>query len=671
MSIRPRPPAELRPRPGQRVIRLPERSDARPGRPKRDLILVDRHGAQGSRVHHDDRLENVFEERCDWIKEYGRPDQLAVDGDELSLTYDELDASANRLARYLRLHGAGAGDRIALLFDRPTDGYIAMLAVLKIGGAYVSLDVTSPGDRSAYIVADARAKIVLSRSPLRDLMVRSGSRAAADSQLLFVDEAAPLIAELSDRRLQPAERGGRPSPTAFIVYRSGPDGRPAGVAIDHPSICNAVKVAAEVYGLRSRDRVYLDPSLSSDRAVEQIWATWASGATLVPDATRLRGQQLHGFLTRSRISAVYGTATQLADVPSELPELKLVLLAGEPVPTDQVAPLARPRTDESCVPIARPRPSSPPPGPSCTQTSRSASACRCPASPSSSSTRTTRTGRSRTARSARSGSPVSAWPAATSTATTCPSRPSSRTSWTSRATRRSGSSAPATSAGSTPAGRSSISDASIGRVAAARRPGPGPSLPRRLPTDRERASIDSELSAARAELERLRAEKAALLEQLRGLRPPSPVAGGVGPDRWRLGRGRQAPRRVRHDRAIATTPSPTVSPRPTRGADAAPETRTHAPPGARAAARAGTVPLAAAPPRLRPARARIRSAQLGARAGSGPGPRSPAPAARADARASSGPGPRTRARSGDPHGPVVQPAASRLDPAPARRPRRP
>ena len=299
------------------------------------MIVVDRHGAQGSRVHHDDRLENVFEQRCDWIQEYGRPDLLAVDGDELSLTYNELDAWANRLARYLRLHGAGAGDRIALLFDRPADAYIGMLAVLKLGGAYVPLDLASPGDRSAYIVADARAKIVLSRSTLREPMARS--QAAADAQLLFVDDAAPLIAELSDRRLQPAERGGHPSSTAFVVYHSDPNGRPAAVAIDHPSICNAVKVAAEVYGLRSRDRVYLDSSLSSNRAVEQLWATWASGATVVPDAARLRGQQLHEFLSRSQISAVYGTATQLADVPSVLPELKLVLLAGEPVPSDQVA----------------------------------------------------------------------------------------------------------------------------------------------------------------------------------------------------------------------------------------------------------------------------------------------------------------------------------------------
>jgi non-ribosomal peptide synthetase component F len=175
------------------------------------------------------------------------------------------------------------------------------------------------------------------------------------------------------------------------------------VAIDHRSICNTVKVAVEVYGVRSRDRVYLDPSLSSDRAVEQVWSTWASGATLVPDATRLRGQQLHRFMTRSRISAVYGTAKQLADMPSDLPELKLVLLAGEPVPTHQIARWHRP--DRRVLRTYSPTPAVV----AATWTelhpeSRSASACRCPASPSSSSTRTTRTGRSRTARSERSGS---------------------------------------------------------------------------------------------------------------------------------------------------------------------------------------------------------------------------------------------------------------------------
>ena len=112
---------DLRPRPKQRAVRLAEQPAARPTGPMSELILVDRHEAQGWRVRQDERLDNLFEERCDWIRQYGRPGQLAVDCDEMSLTYDELDARTNRLARYLRLHGAAqaTGSRCCSIV-RPT-----------------------------------------------------------------------------------------------------------------------------------------------------------------------------------------------------------------------------------------------------------------------------------------------------------------------------------------------------------------------------------------------------------------------------------------------------------------------------------------------------------------------------------------------------------------------
>jgi non-ribosomal peptide synthetase component F len=124
-----------------------------------ELVLVDQHAPQGARVRQDERLDRLFEERCDWLLKHGRAGQLAVDCDEQSLTYPELDAKANRLARYLRLHGVDAGDRIALLFDRPTDSYVAMLAVLKIGAAYVALDASFPTERMAYVVSDYRGRL--------------------------------------------------------------------------------------------------------------------------------------------------------------------------------------------------------------------------------------------------------------------------------------------------------------------------------------------------------------------------------------------------------------------------------------------------------------------------------------------------------------------------------
>src|SRR5215218_2016894 len=83
-----------------------------------------------------ERLNQLFEDRCDTYAEQGRADQLAVDAEDTVLTYTELDRRANQLARHLLDSGARPGDRIALLFDQPSDAYVAMLGVLKIHAAY-------------------------------------------------------------------------------------------------------------------------------------------------------------------------------------------------------------------------------------------------------------------------------------------------------------------------------------------------------------------------------------------------------------------------------------------------------------------------------------------------------------------------------------------------------
>src|SRR5437762_7823356 len=95
-----------------------------------------------------DRLEWLFERRCDWLRRQGRGRHLAVDAMDGTLSYLGLDARANQLARFLVREGVRPGDRIGLLSDRAVDGYLGMLAVLKARAAYVPLDPSYPPDRS-------------------------------------------------------------------------------------------------------------------------------------------------------------------------------------------------------------------------------------------------------------------------------------------------------------------------------------------------------------------------------------------------------------------------------------------------------------------------------------------------------------------------------------------
>ncbi|WP_242623337.1 Pls/PosA family non-ribosomal peptide synthetase [Pseudonocardia sediminis] len=308
-----------------------------------DLVLVDQHEAQGWRVRRDERLDQLFERHCDWISDYGRADRLAVDSDELSLTYAELDARANRLARYLRLRGAGGGDRIALLFDSAAHSYVAMLAVLKIGATYVPLDVASSTGRLAYIVEDSRAHTVLSMSRVAGRVPQIELLTASGADLVHVDLLERLLEEMNPGRLLDADRGTRENPLAYISYASV-SGRPEGVAIDHASICNFVKVAAEIYRFRPTDRVYQGMAIAFDFSVEEIWVPWVSGATLVPRPAgpALLGDDLGTFLADRRVTALCTVPEVLDTIGEDLPGLRFLLMCGKDAPAETIARWHRP-----------------------------------------------------------------------------------------------------------------------------------------------------------------------------------------------------------------------------------------------------------------------------------------------------------------------------------------
>jgi len=330
---------------GQRLDETPTglAGAAEARRPISDLVLVDHQEAQGWRVRRGERLDHLFEERCDWAQRYGPAGQLAVDA-ERSLSYDELDARANQLARYLRLHGAGPGDRIALLFDRPADSYLAMLAVLKIGAAFVPMDVASPARRLAHIVTDARVRTVLSVSRVAARLRAVQLMAGVGAELICLDRAAPLIEEQDARRLIEAERGALDDQLAYISYTTGPDGQLRGVLVDHRSICNFVKVAAEVCGIQPGDRVYQGLPVAYDRSFVETWVPWFCGATLVPAPTgaRPRGRALSELLRARRVTVLCGSPELLAGIEGELPHLRLLVVSGRGCPSALVTRWHRP-----------------------------------------------------------------------------------------------------------------------------------------------------------------------------------------------------------------------------------------------------------------------------------------------------------------------------------------
>jgi non-ribosomal peptide synthetase-like protein len=284
----------------------------------------------GIRWRQGERLEQLFEERCDALRRVHQDGGgLAVDGPATRLTYAELDKRANKLARFLvRQQGVRPGDRIGLLFDEAADGYVGMLAVLKAGAVYVPLDSGFPPGRLSYIISDASVRTVLTSSRLRGLI--------AGAQAVCLDEAADRIASESDERIEPAETTETTDDLCYVIYTSGTTGRPKGVAVSHASICNFVRVAADTYGITGEDRVYQGLTISFDFAVEEIWVPWMAGATLVPKPRggNLLGPELSGFLRDQRVSALCCVPTLLATLDEDLPELTFLLVSGEACPRE-------------------------------------------------------------------------------------------------------------------------------------------------------------------------------------------------------------------------------------------------------------------------------------------------------------------------------------------------
>lgn len=301
-------------------------------------VLVDTRFDQHVRWTPGERLDQLFEQKVDALRSRGHGDRLAVDAEDRTWTYAELDARANQLARHLSRHGVRAGDRMGLLFDHAVDGYVGMLATLKLNAAYVPLDAGFPTDRLAYICRDAGVRTVVTCTAL------SPALSPVPVDALAVDAAASAIAAEPADRLTPEEQGLPVDEVAYIIYTSGSTGRPKGVAIEHASICNFVRVAAEVYGATAEDRFYQGMTIAFDFSVEEIWVPWMVGATLVPKpfGGALVGNELSDFLRAKRITGLCCVPTLLATMEQDVPDLRFLLVSGEACPQDLIARWFRP-----------------------------------------------------------------------------------------------------------------------------------------------------------------------------------------------------------------------------------------------------------------------------------------------------------------------------------------
>ncbi|MFC7984950.1 amino acid adenylation domain-containing protein [Streptomyces sp. NPDC057336] len=259
-----------------------------------------------------------------------RADEVAVVYEGATLTYGELNARANRLARHLIAQGVGPESLVGVCLERSAELVVALLAVLKAGGAYLPIDPDSPADRIAHIVEDAAPVLLVTTGPAADL--------AHDLPRVHLDRPGAFDAQPAGD-LTDAERRTalRPAHPAYVIYTSGSTGRPKGVLIPHRNVVGLF-TATRDFGFGADDVWTLFHSYAFDFSVWELWGPLLHGGRLVVvpfDVSRSPADFLR-LLARERVtvlnqtpSAFYQLAQADADAPDRELALRYVVFGGE------------------------------------------------------------------------------------------------------------------------------------------------------------------------------------------------------------------------------------------------------------------------------------------------------------------------------------------------------
>ncbi|MEA5561957.1 non-ribosomal peptide synthase/polyketide synthase [Planktothrix agardhii] len=267
-------------------------------------------------------IHQLFEEQAERT-----PDAIAVVFENQQLTYAELNDRANQLAHYLRKLGVKPDELVGICLERSLDMIVGLLAILKVGGAYVPIDPDYPQERISFMLQDTQVKIILTCESLQNSLQNH------QTIVICLDKDWQQINQASLENLNSTVSADN---LAYVIYTSGSTGIPKGVIVTHQAV-NRLVLNTNYIQFTPDDRVVQASNIAFDAATFEIWGALLNGAKIIiiAKSVLLSPQELALSLKENQISVLFLTTAffnQLANlVPQAFSSLRCLLFGGEAV----------------------------------------------------------------------------------------------------------------------------------------------------------------------------------------------------------------------------------------------------------------------------------------------------------------------------------------------------
>ncbi|MBD2603279.1 non-ribosomal peptide synthetase [Scytonema hofmannii FACHB-248] len=279
-----------------------------------------------------DTLVSAFSQA---VAEY--TNKTALVWEETTLTFAELEKSANRLAHYLQSQGVGTESLVGVCLERSEELIIAILAILKAGGAYVPIDPSYPSDRIEFLLQDSGIVLLLTQQSVVSQIPQS------DTEIVILENIATELENQSHESLAVQIL---PEHPAYVIYTSGSTGKPKGCIVTHANVIRLLKATESWFGFNSEDVWTLFHSYAFDFSVWELWGALLYGGQVivVPYWTSRSPKDFLQLLQKQKVTVLNQTPSafkqliQAAIAERQKLPLRYVIFGGEALELSSLQP---------------------------------------------------------------------------------------------------------------------------------------------------------------------------------------------------------------------------------------------------------------------------------------------------------------------------------------------